>query len=68
LMSRGMVLGTAFLLTVLAAYLLMLAGEFVAAGASPEPPSINAFLFLVGLGGAIVLLSPAPQPRRTRWR
>ena len=67
-MSRGMVLGAAFLLTALAAYFLMLAGEFVAAGASPEPPSINAFLFLVGLGGALVLLSPAPRPSRHRWR
>ena len=33
-------------------------GEYVSAGASPTKLSINAFLFLMGLGGLIALLSP----------
>jgi hypothetical protein len=40
-----------------AAFLLMRTGEYIAGGA-PESLSINAFLFLVGLGVALLLLSP----------
>lgn len=54
-----------------AAFLLMRTGEYVAGGA-PESLSINAFLFLVGLSVALLLLSPPPAlrhaPRRGGWR
>lgn len=45
-----------------AAFLLMRTGEYVAGGA-PESLSINAFLFLVGLSVALLLLSPPPALR-----
>ena len=52
-----------------AAYLFMRLGEFYATGLTPSSPSINAFLFLAGLGGAMVLLSPAQTPHlRIRLR
>jgi hypothetical protein len=45
-----------------AAFFLMRTGEYVAGGA-PESLSINAFLFLVGLSVALLLLSPPPALR-----
>lgn len=45
-----------------AAFIFMRTGEFIAGGA-PELLSINAFLFLVGLGVALILLSPPLAPQ-----
>jgi hypothetical protein len=49
-----------------ASYLCARTGEYIAGG-SPDLLSINAFLFLVGLGGALALLSPPHlHPRHAR--
>ena len=53
------------LMVAAALYMLARAGEFTAGG-DPQALSINAFLFLVGLGSAIVLLSPAASRVRAR--
>ena len=50
-----------FLLLVVLAplgYMMLAFGEYVSAGIAPTSLSINAFLFLMGLGGAFALLSP----------
>lgn len=56
-MLRGARIGANYGILVGIAFLLLRTGEYVAGGA-PELLSINAFLFLVGLGGALLLLSP----------
>ncbi len=61
-MMRGARVSAIFGILVGTAFLLMRTGEYVAGGA-PELLSINAFLFLVGLGVALLLLSPPPASR-----
>jgi hypothetical protein len=46
------------------AYICLAVGEFASSGSAPNKLSINAFLFLVGLGGLYVLLSPALRSGR----
>ncbi len=67
-MARGMKNLVCYLVVVALAYVLLGVGEFVAAGASPTKLSINAFLFLMGLGGLIALLSPPSSLANTRKR
>jgi hypothetical protein len=53
----------------LGAWLLLKTGLYVSPAAAAHMPSTNAFLFLFGLSGALVLLSPPGSPRyryRTR--
>lgn len=67
-MARGMKNLMCYLVLVALAYVLLGVGEYVSAGAVPTKLSINAFLFLMGLGGLTALLSPPVPPRlRTRW-
>jgi hypothetical protein len=47
------------------AFMLMRMGEKSAAVGAPSVLTINAFLFLVGLSGALALLSP---PSHSRYR
>jgi hypothetical protein len=56
-----------YLLLVPAAYLMLAFGLYVSSGVSHNSLSTNAFLFLTGLGGALVLLSP-PLASRMRQR
>ncbi len=57
-----------FSLVMLVAYVLLVIGEFRGSGVSPTSYSTNAFLFLMGLGGVITLLSPPLSSRlRPRW-
>ncbi|MCB1215774.1 hypothetical protein KDL44_00155 [bacterium] len=49
---------------VFAAYVCLAVGEFASSGSAPNKLSINAFLFLVGLGGLFVLLSPSLRSGR----
>lgn len=49
---------------VFVAYYCLAVGEFVSTGTAPNKLSINAFLFLVGLGGLFVLLSPSLRSGR----
>jgi hypothetical protein len=51
----------------LGAWLLLKTGLYVSPAAAANMPSTNAFLFLFGLSGALVLLSP-PGPRQIRYR
>lgn len=66
-MIKGVVAVLLYLASGLAAYVLLRLGEFIATGLGPDSLTINAFLFLMGLGGAVVLLSPTPRSRRLRW-
>jgi hypothetical protein len=43
----------------LVAYFLLKTGQYVSPAAAVTLPSTNAFLFLFGLSGALVLLSPS---------
>lgn len=63
-MLRGARIGANYGILVGIAFLLLRTGEYVAGGA-PELLSINAFLFLVGLGGALLLLSPPLASRHS---
>ena len=63
-MARGVVLAGLYVLAGWAAYLLLGLGEYVATGLKPNSLTINAFLFLVGLSGALTLLSPTHTSRR----
>ena len=67
-MKRVFRQGAKFLLAVAVAYGLLRVGEFVATGFSPDSLTINAFLFLTGLSGLIVLLSPPASSQRYRLR
>jgi hypothetical protein len=69
-MMRGARVSAVFGIVVGIAFLLMRTGEYIAGGA-PELLSINAFLFLVGLSVALLLLSPPPASRQVApggWR
>ena len=57
-----------FLAWAVVAYCLLRLGEFVATGMSLDSLTINAFLFLTGLGVLLRLLSPAPSLHRHRMR
>ena len=67
-MIRSVMLGTSFLIVSATAYVLLTVGEFVATGCAPNSLTINAFLFLTGLSGLIVLLSPPASSQRYRLR
>jgi len=56
-----------FAVAIAAAYLFLAMGEYVSSGIAPTTFSTNAFLFLMGLGGFITLLSPSPSRLRHRW-
>jgi len=49
-------------------YLFLRVGRFIAPSAVPDFAITNAFLFLMGLGGALALLSPISRPLRYRMR
>lgn len=66
-MSRTVKRVLMYLLLVPAAYLMLAFGLYVSRGVSQTALSTNAFLFLMGLGGALVLLSP-PLTSRMRPR
>ena len=66
-MSRTVRRVLKFLLLVPGAYLMLAFGLYVSSGVSQTTLSTNAFLFLMGLGGALVLLSP-PWPSHLRPR
>lgn len=66
-MAKGLVTILLYLTSGLAAYVLLRLGEFITTGLRPDSLTINAFLFLMGLGGALTLLSPTPRSRRLRW-
>jgi hypothetical protein len=63
---RKLSLRLRLLLAVLAAGLLWLLGAAVNADGVTNHASTNAFLFLMGLGGVLALLSPARLPSRRR--
>jgi len=65
-MAKGVSVGLLFVLASLAAYVLLKVGEFIATGLNPDSLTINAFLFLMGLSGALTLLSPTFTSRRVR--
>jgi hypothetical protein len=65
-MARGVSAGMLFIAACLAAYVLLKLGEFITTGLGPNSLTINAFLFLMGLGGALTLLSPTFDSRRVR--
>ncbi len=67
-MARGMKNLMCYLVLVALAYVLLGVGEYVSAGAVPTKLSINAFLFLMGLGGLIALLSPPSSLANTGKR
>jgi hypothetical protein len=56
-------------LTIVVSYSLLRIGEYVTTGLTPDSLTINAFLFLMGLGSALTLLSPIHNRhhRRVRW-
>jgi len=66
-MTRGLKGIFIFAVAIMAAYLFLAMGEFVSSGIAPTSFSTNAFLFLMGLGGIISLLSPSPSRLRHRW-
>lgn len=65
-MARSAMLAGLYVLAGWAAYLLLRLNEYVATGLKPDSLTINAFLFLVGLGGALTLLNPTHSSRRYR--
>jgi len=65
-MAKGVSVGLLFVMASLAAYVLLKVGEFIATGLNPDSLTINAFLFLMGLSGALTLLSPTIYSRRVR--
>lgn len=67
-MGRSVVVAVSFALFVTVAYLMLRLGELSATGSAPNSLTINAFLFLVGLGGLLRVLSPTSFRRyRTRF-
>ena len=67
-MSRTVRRVVKYLLLVPGAYLMLAFGLYVSSGESQTTLSTNAFLFLMGLGGALVLLSPPlTSSMRPRW-
>jgi len=73
-MLRSVISGALILIAGLVAYVLLWVETYVATGSEPNLLTINAFLFLMGLSGALSLLSPPPSPfrkfteHRTKWR
>ena len=65
---RYVSLGAGIVALTLVGFMLLMVGEFVATGATLSRPSINAFLFLAGLGVVLRLLSPAPFVSQLRER
>ena len=63
-MAKGISTGVLFITACLAAFVLLKLGEFITTGLGPNSLTINAFLFLMGLGGALTLLSPTFDSRR----
>ena len=66
-MSKGMKNIFGFGIAFAAAYMFLAMGEFVSSGIAPTTFSTNAFLFLMGLGGIVSLLSPSPSRLRHRY-
>lgn len=65
-MAKSVSTGLLFVGASLAAFVLLKVGAFIATGLSPDSLTINAFLFLMGLSGALTLLSPTFNSRRVR--
>ena len=65
-MVKGVIAGLLYIAACAAAYMLLRLGMFLTTGLGLDSLSINAFLFLTGLGGALTLLSPTLPSRRLR--
>ena len=74
-MLRSVISGALICVSGLVAYILLRLDAYVATGSGPDLLTINAFLFLIGLSGALSLLSPPLSSsarkfteHRTKWR
>lgn len=61
---KSVMAGAMILVSGLVAYVLLGLDAYVATGLGPNLLTINAFLFLMGLSGALSLLSPPPRSKR----